>query len=106
VERAILALYCLVSGYALRGLRAVISLAVVVCGLAILFQRVGMTGREPSLRDSLIYTALTTLSLPSTTKSVTDNIGWAGELIRIALRLAGPLLLGLALLSVRNRVKR
>jgi hypothetical protein len=31
--------------------------------------------------------------------------GW-GKLFRIVLRLAGPVLLGLALLSIRNRVKR
>jgi hypothetical protein len=31
--------------------------------------------------------------------------GW-GRLLLIALRLAGPVLLGLTLLSIRNRVKR
>ena len=39
-------------------------------------------------------------------QALTKNVSWAGEVLRIILRLAGPLLLGLALLSVRNRVKR
>jgi hypothetical protein len=38
--------------------------------------------------------------------TLTDHVSWVGETLRIVLRLVGPLLLGLALLSVRNRVKR
>jgi hypothetical protein len=96
----------LVSGYGLRALRALAWLTAVVVGLAVLLQAVGFNGGDPSFRDALIYAAQSTVSIPSTNKALTDHVSWAGEVLRIVLRLAGPLLLGLALLSVRNRVKR
>jgi uncharacterized protein YjbI with pentapeptide repeats len=105
-ERVILFLYWLVSGYSLRGLRALAWLGVAVAGLAALLQVIGFNGGDPSFRDAVIYTAQATISIPSSNKALTEHISWAGETLRIALRLIGPLLLGLALLSVRNRVKR
>jgi len=105
-ERLVLWLYWLVSGYGLRGLRALVWLAVVVVGLAAVLQAVGFNGGDPPFRDALIYAAQSTVSIPSSNVALTDHVSWAGEVLRIVLRLAGPLLLGLALLSVRNRVKR
>jgi hypothetical protein len=105
-ERAILWLYWLVSGYGLRGLRALTCLAAVIVGLAGLLQAIGFNGGDPSFRDALIYAAQTTISIASGNEALAENTSWAGEVLRIVLRLAGPLLLGLALLSVRNRVKR
>jgi hypothetical protein len=103
-ERVILWLYWLVSGYGLRGLRALASLAVVVVGLAVLLYAVGYaTPPSPSsVWGSLLYAASSTLSIGDEQVQLT---GW-GKLLRIMLRLTGPVLLGLALLSVRNRVKR
>jgi hypothetical protein len=103
-ERVILSFYWLVAGYGLRGLRALTALAVVVVALASLFHAVGFlpTRPAPSWWDSLLYTAGSTLSISDDTLKLT---AW-GKLLRILLRLLGPLLLGLALLSVRNRVKR
>ena len=49
-----------------------------------------------------MYAANSTLSIGDDHVLLT---GW-GKLLRIMLRLAGPVLLGLALLSIRNRVKR
>jgi uncharacterized protein YjbI with pentapeptide repeats len=105
-ERLILWLYWLFAGYSLRGLRALIWLAVVVIGLAGLLQSIGFNGGDPPFRDALIYAAQSTVSINSNNRALIDHVSWAGESIRIALRLVGPLLLGLALLSVRNRVKR
>lgn len=105
-ERLVLWLYWLVSGYSLRGLRTLAWLAVVIIGLAALLQSVGFNGGDPPLRDAVIYAAQSTVSIPSSNKTLTEHVSWAGEVLRIVLRLAGPLLLGLALLSVRNRVKR
>jgi hypothetical protein len=103
-ERVILWLYWLVAGYGLRGLRALASLAVVIVGLAALLHIVGYTTRPSpaSLWGSLLYAASSTLSIGDEQVRLT---GW-GKLLRITLRLAGPILLGLTLLSVRNRVKR
>jgi Pentapeptide repeats (9 copies) len=97
-------LYWLISGYGLRGLRALASLAVVVLGLAMLLHLVGYaTHPSPaSVWGSLLYAASSTLWIGDDQVGLT---GW-GKLLRIELRLAGPVLLGLALLSMRNRVKR
>jgi hypothetical protein len=105
-ERFILWLYWLVSGYSLRGWRALAWLVAVVLGLAGLLQAIGFNGGDPPFRDALIYGAQSTVSLASTNKALTDHVSWAGETLRIVLRLVGPVLLALALLSVRNRVKR
>jgi uncharacterized protein YjbI with pentapeptide repeats len=105
-EWLVLTLYWLVSGYGLRGLRALACLVAVVVGLAALLQTVGFNDGDPSFRDSAIYAAQTTISLATSSNALTDRLSWAGEALRIILRLVGPLLLGLALLAVRNRVKR
>jgi uncharacterized protein YjbI with pentapeptide repeats len=105
-ERVILTLYWLVSGYGLRGLRALAWLVAVVVGLASLLQAVGFNGGDPGFRDAMIYAAQSTISIASGNTALTEQVSWAGEMLRIVLRLAGPVLLGLALLAVRNRVKR
>jgi hypothetical protein len=103
-EWVIVWLYWLISGYGLRVLRALASLAVIILGLAMLLHLVGYaTHPSPaSVWGSLLYAANSTLWIGDDEVWLT---GW-GELLRIALRLAGPVLLGLALLSIRNRVKR
>jgi uncharacterized protein YjbI with pentapeptide repeats len=105
-ERVIVWLYWLVSGYGLRGLRALAWLVTVVVGLAGLLQAIGFNGADPSFRDALIYSAQSTISIASSNKTLTEHVSWAGEVLRIVLRLTGPVLLGLALLAIRNRVKR
>jgi hypothetical protein len=105
-ERVIVWLYWLISGYGLRGLRALAWLAAVVVGMAALLQAIGFNGGDPGFRDVVIYAAQSTISITSGNTALTEHVSWAGEVLRILLRLAGPLLLGLALLSVRNRVKR
>jgi hypothetical protein len=103
VEKRLLWSYWLVAGYGLRGLRALLSLLAVVLCLAVLFQWIGFRGDPPSpwYWGSVLYAAKSTLSLP-----VQEQLSGWGEVLRILLRLTGPVLLGLALLSVRGRVKR
>jgi hypothetical protein len=105
-ERLIVWLYWLVAGYGLRGLRSLVCLLVVVVGLAGLLQAIGFNDGDPTFRDALIYAGQSTISIASANKALTEHVSWAGEALRIVLRLVGPVLLGLALLSVRNRVKR
>jgi hypothetical protein len=78
------------------------SLVVVVVGLAILFELAGFAQHPlPStFWGSLLYAARSTLSISDDQAKLT---AW-GKLLHIILRLAGPVLLGLTLLSIRNRV--
>ena len=103
-ERAILTAYWLVSGYGLRAWRAVAWLAVITAILALAFHLVGFTvpPQPASYWTSLLYAFRATLSL---TDSEVKLTAW-GELLQAVLRLTGPVLLGLALLALRGRVKR
>jgi uncharacterized protein YjbI with pentapeptide repeats len=105
-ERVILGAYWLTSGYGLRGLRALGCLAVLIVLLGVLFQQAGFDHAHPPLWVSLVYTAQSTVSLETRLRSLPQALTWQGEVLRILLRLTGPVLLGLALLSIRNRVKR
>jgi hypothetical protein len=105
-ERVILGLYWLAAGYGLRGLRALGCLAALIVLLGTLFQHLGFEHARPPLWASMLYTTQSTLSLEPRLRSLSQALTWQGEVLRILLRLTGPVLLGLALLSVRNRVKR
>ena len=104
VERGILTAYWLVSGYGLRAWRAVAWLAVVTALLAVAFHLAGFAvpPRPVSYWTSLLYAFRATLSLTDNQVTLT---AW-GQLLQAVLRLTGPVLLGLALLALRGRVKR
>ena len=104
VERGILTAYWLVSGYGLRAWRAVAGLAVVIALLAVAFHLGGFAvpPRPVSYWTSLLYAFRATLSLTDDDVKLT---AW-GKLLQGVLRLTGPVLLGLALLALRGRVKR
>jgi uncharacterized protein YjbI with pentapeptide repeats len=132
-ECAILWLYWLVSGYALRAWRALASLAAVVLIASVIFAFWGFAAPDPpafrpvevNSEGALVYepqpqvdrpagaaelpTALR-VSAQATTALLRGPDAGAltavGEWLQIALRLIGPVLLGLAVLSVRGRVKR
>jgi hypothetical protein len=104
VERGILTAYWLVSGYGLRAWRALSWLAIVTAAFAVAFHLIGFT-RPPqpdSYWTSLLYAFRATLSLTDNEVQLT---AW-GKLLQALLRITGPVLLGLALLAVRGRVKR
>jgi hypothetical protein len=104
VERGVLTAYWLVSGYGLRAWRAVAALAVVTALLAVAFRLAGFAvpPRPVSYWTSLLYAFRATLSLTDNEVKLT---AW-GQLLQGVLRLTGPVLLGLALLALRGRVKR
>jgi uncharacterized protein YjbI with pentapeptide repeats len=104
VERSILTAYWLVSGYGLRAWRAVAGLAAVTALFAVAFHLVGFAvpPRPVSYWTSLLYAFRATLSLTDDKVTLT---AW-GQLLQAVLRLTGPVLLGLALLALRGRVKR
>jgi hypothetical protein len=103
-ERALLTAYWAVSGYGLRGSRSLAALVVLLLLAAIGFATVGFAGRPPGYLDSLIYAAGSVLSL-SLTHGPAVLTRW-GEVIRIILRIAGPVCLALGALAIRGRVKR
>jgi hypothetical protein len=105
-ERIVLTMYWFTAGYALRGLRALLCLTVVVVGLGVLLHATGFvhTRTGYSLPASLLYAVESTLSLSG--DPTAPHLTVWGRAFRIILRLTGPVLLGLSLLAVRNRVKR
>jgi uncharacterized protein YjbI with pentapeptide repeats len=105
-EYAILSLYWLVSGYGLRAWRAFASLAAVVLVASVIFAFWGFDRKSglDELPSALLFsTQATTALLRGPDPRALTTVG---EWQLIALRLIGPVLLGLAVLSVRGRVKR
>ena len=104
VDRGVLSAYWLVSGYGLRAWRALAWLAGIIVAFALAFHLVGFI-RPPqpvSYWTSLLYAFRSTISLTDSEVTLTT---W-GQLLQALLRLTGPVLLGLTLLALRNRVKR
>jgi uncharacterized protein YjbI with pentapeptide repeats len=129
-ERLVLWTYWLLSGYALRAWRALAALAavVVLAGVALAFW--GFPGEAPTFRPAaldpggaLVYEQQPVQPPPGPGR-LPDAIRFSarsatallrgpdrpltplGEWLDIGLRFAGPVLLGLAVLSVRGRVRR
>jgi len=129
-ERLVMWAYWLLSGYALRAWRALAALVVVVvlAGVALAFW--GFPDATPSFRPAAVGRggALVYQQQPSEPAAGLGRLPGAirfsarsatallrgpdraltplGEWLEIGLRFAGPLLLGLAVLSVRGRVRR
>ena len=101
-ERVILTFYWLVSGYGLRATRAFAALLVtLVLSTALLY----LSGSRLiiAIFPSRCFRALKAQRSAPLTGSVLDQ---EGQYLQVALRILGPLFLGLALLSLRGRVKR
>jgi uncharacterized protein YjbI with pentapeptide repeats len=106
-ERLVLAAYWAVSGYGLRASRALLALLGVVMIAAFLLQHFGFPPpTQPGYLASLLYSASATLSLDLKVAGFPETISEAGQVVRILLRVSGPLCLGLAALALRGRVKR
>jgi hypothetical protein len=130
-ERLLLGLYWLVAGYGLRASRALAALALVVVAAALVFAGPGfarsVTPRctvvaatpgggpvyrcEPAARPS--YAGQLPTALAFSAQSATSLLRGPdraltslGEWTQVAVRLLGPVLFGLAVLSLRGRVKR
>ena len=107
-EWLIIVTYWLFSGYGLRAIRAMAALLASVLIVALLMQRFGYRDNfHPAFRDSLLSDgqAILSLSLNFGRISQITLTRW-GELLRILIRIFGPVFIALALLSIRNRIKR
>lgn len=130
-EKLILALYWATSGYGLRATRALAALLIVLAAATVAFVTVGFapsqvteyipvlaqhpgaasayqqviaTGSRPGWLAALFYSMNSSTSLLSVTQQ--EQLTAAGNAVQIVLKLLGPLFVGLALLAIRNRVKR
>jgi len=103
-ERFVLFFYWLLSGYALRASRALVSLLATVLVFAALFETWGFKAPR-GFGNAFIFSLETATNLlgPLNQAVVTSN---TGEVLQVALRVLGPLLLGLAVLSLRGRIRR
>ncbi len=131
-EHGILWLYWLVSGYGLRAWRALATFLAVLVVAASLFTFGGgfassttatvaspsattlpastsppsmatTATADTSFGGALVYSARTVIGL---TRDPQPRLTRFGDVVQILLRILGPVLLGLAVLSVRGRVKR
>lgn len=103
--RALVTLYWLVSGYALRATRALLALALTVALAAAVLSRWGFhpSGPYRGYGRSLLFALESSISL---LRAPSASLSAGGQITEIILRVAGPLFFGLALLSIRGRVKR
>jgi uncharacterized protein YjbI with pentapeptide repeats len=101
-ERIVLFLYWLVSGYGLRTSRALTGLLVTVVVFAFLFDAWGFE-QQVSLGTAFLFSLESTTSL---LRGPDRALTGLGETLWIVLRLLGPAFFGLALLSLRGRIKR
>ena len=105
-ERWLLGWYWFLSGYGLRGSRALGGLVALILSAAFVLQYTGFPGQVPSYRYCALYAAGSVVSVSLASNHLPAVLtGW-GDIIRIVLRIAGPVMLGLAALAVRGRVKR
>jgi hypothetical protein len=127
-EQVILWVYWLVSGYGLRAWRALATFLAVLVVAAGLFAFGGGFARsaatsaasptattspastsppsataDTSFGGALVYSARTVIGL---TRDPQPRLTRFGDIVQILIRIFGPVLLGLAVLSVRGRVKR
>jgi hypothetical protein len=130
-ENVLLTAYWAVSGYGLRASRAFLTLLLALSVATVLFATVGFGHtqrtvyvpiRSPIANQPVAYRQTTVpdgkpgfreaayYSVQSATSLLREPTGepltTIGRTVEIALRLLGPLLLGLALLALRGRVKR
>jgi hypothetical protein len=102
-EALLLSLFWGSSGYALRASRGIIGLALICVVLATGFTAFGFAEHR-SFGDALIYSF--GASARVATRFDHTPLTASGSVLAIVLGIVGPLLFGLALLSVRGRVQR
>jgi hypothetical protein len=102
-ERLVLWAYWMLSGYGLRGLRALGFLVMAFVCSTLVLRQWGFQSLHRPWGSAVLYTAGALTHLVSPPDRLLNE---AGQAVRIVIGLAGPVLLGLALLSIRGRVRR
>jgi len=103
VESRLVYAYWLLAGYGLRASRALTWLSLAIVAGALVLHHVGFSP-ERSLARSLVFSAATAVTFGAAPAA--RGLTTSGEVVRLALRVLGPILVGLAALAVRGRVRR
>jgi hypothetical protein len=104
-ERVALWFYWLTAGYGLRPSRAFVALGLTLLVAALLLDWWGFRP-DRAFGRTLLFSVESCSSLFRAPETKGFSLTAAGEMVQVALRLLGPLFIGLALLSLRGRVKR
>jgi hypothetical protein len=105
-DRWIITAYWLLSGYGLKASRAFLAWTVLTLVGALAFRHCGISP-TPSFRRAVLFAIESTSSLVRPAHLPEGfKVSGEAEAIQLALRLIGPVLIGLFLLALRARVKR
>jgi uncharacterized protein YjbI with pentapeptide repeats len=105
-ERWLLGGYWLVSGYGLRAGRSLLGLAGLILAAGVALKYAGFPEVIPGYPECVLYAAGSVVSLDLASRNLPSVLTEWGDVVRIVLRVGGPVLLGLAVLAVRGRMKR
>jgi len=105
-ERLVLWFYWALSGYGLRASRSVAWLLGVLVVATVALAAVGLERPAVASFPARLGTAVLVAVEGAVFRASEQELTYTGRLIQAVLRLVGPVLLGLAVLSVRGRVKR
>lgn len=129
-ERAIVSAYWALSGYGLRASRALTALVVLIAVFTVGFHLYGFRDRARPYASAAELRPQAKIAFPPPVRRAVEGLGsfeaWTysagtataiigapdarltqeGRAMRMVLRILGPLLIGLALLAIRGRVKR
>lgn len=101
-EKVVITGYWLLAGYGLRASRSFAALAAVILLAGVPLTLWGFHPARAYFR-SVLFAAQSSLTLIHPPEA---HMSASGEVVQIAIRLAGPALVGLAILSLRSRIKR
>jgi uncharacterized protein YjbI with pentapeptide repeats len=105
-EHVVLWLYWVLSGYALRASRALAWLVSILAVATIVLAAVGLEQPTPASFPARMGTSFLVALEGAVFRASEQALTYVGRLVQAGLRFVGPVLLGLAVLSVRGRVKR
>jgi hypothetical protein len=100
---ALLLVYWLLSGYGTRAGRALLAYGAVVGLISLLLHSFGFEGVRPDWARTFSFALTSTVFVGHVPG---QGITPFGDVLQLALRVLGPLLLGLSLLALRTRVQR
>ena len=102
-EGFVLSLYWLTSGYGLRAWRAIAALTCLLALSTAYFLLAGELGSNANIATALLFSIQSVTAL---FRGPERQLSPSGEWVQLLLRFIGPVLIGLAILSIRGRVKR
>jgi uncharacterized protein YjbI with pentapeptide repeats len=103
IETRLVFFYWLLAGYGLRASRSLGWLVAIVLAAAVPLSLWGFHDPGQNYGRSLLFAIQSSVSLRRAPEA---SLAVGGEVVELALRLTGPVLFGLALLSLRGRLRR